>query len=213
MVHRYINYFELNSLIGRVLFKTPEIDRTKTNYLHLGCSNNRFDGWINADFYPEILPNFLKLSKFRGLPEWCFDFRRPMECGSEVFDGIFTEHTLEHLSPPEVAAIMNELYRTMKRGAWLRVIVPDLEKYVDFYNGRESSIGEKFKTATSAIQSLTQNHGHRSVWDFTEMKSLLLKSGFEEVKKVAFREGNDKTLLRDLEVRRWESLYIEARKT
>ncbi len=50
--------------------------------------------------------------------------------------------------------------------AWIRRIsVPDLSKYVDYYNDKHvHELFKRWETSCEAIRSLTQNWGHVSVW-------------------------------------------------
>lgn len=201
--------FEFISLCGRLIFHKKPILTTDNNLLHLGCGSNKFDGWVNADFYSGI--KFWK--KYKNRPDWMLDLRYPLNCNDNVWDGVFSEHTLEHLYPNQALSLLKELYRTMREGAWLRISVPDLAKYVDFYCDKQ--IDETFKlwpTGCEAIRSLTQNWIHLSVWDSKLLLRFLQEAGFMNVWEVGFREGTDSNLLKDNEDRLWESLYMEAQK-
>lgn len=159
---RRVIRFELISLYGRIfLSKKPRLT-SNLNLLHLGCGHSKFAGWVNADFYQGL--KFWK--KYPNKPDWILDLRYPLNCDSDYWDGVFIEHTLEHLLSLHVLNLLKEILRTLKPGCWLRVSVPDLEKYVDYYCGKKSH--ENFKrwlTGAEAIRSLTQNWGHLSVWD------------------------------------------------
>ena len=201
--------FEFISLCGRLLFHKKPILTTDNNLLHLGCGSNKFDGWVNADFYSGI--KFWK--KYKNRPDWMLGLRYPLNCNDNVWDGVFSEHTLEHLYPNQALSLLKELYRTMREGAWLRISVPDLAKYVDFYCDKQ--IDETFKlwpTGCEAIRSLTQNWIHLSVWDSKLLLRFLQEAGFMNIQEVRFREGSDSKLFKDNKDRCWESLYMEAQK-
>jgi hypothetical protein len=59
---------------------------------------------------------------------------------------------------------------------------------------------------------MSQGWGHASLWDRELLAASLTRIGFEPVRAVDYRVGEDPRLLRDLPERRWESLYVEARK-
>ncbi len=199
--------FELMSVVGRLfLSRKPLVIASEYKLLNLGCGDSPFNGWINADFFNVRFWKF-----FKSL--WMLDMRYPLRCESNYWDGIFTEHTVEHLYPTESRYLFKELYRTLKKGCWLRISVPDLRKYIDYYLGRP--VDKKFERwpgGAEALRSLTQNWGHHSVWDERLLALFLRQAGFINVKKVGFREGTDKRLLVDKEERKWESLYMEAQK-
>jgi predicted SAM-dependent methyltransferase len=141
------------------------------------------------------------------------DLRRPLHCPSNYWDGIFTEHTLEHLTMVDVEGILREILRVLKPGCWLRISVPDLEKYVQYYQKKEGAPEfRRWRTGAEALGSLTQSWGHRSVWDTEALSRRLEEEGFTRIRRVAFGEGTDSLLLKDSEARRWESMYMEAQK-
>ena len=201
--------FELISLYGRLLLNEKPTLNNSINLLNLGCGLNRIDGWVNADFYSGI--KFWKKNINR--PDWMLDLRYPLNCDANVWDGIFSEHTLEHLYPNQVLNLLRELYRTLKFKAWIRISVPDLAKYVDYYCGKKTNFTfKRWPTGCEAIRSLTQNWLHLSVWDSKLLSRFLKEAGFKNIQDVEFRKGSDYKLLRDSENRRWESLYMEAQK-
>jgi predicted SAM-dependent methyltransferase len=202
--------FELRSLYGRTfLSKKPNLKTNDKNLLNLGCGFTKFDGWVNADFFSGI--RFWK--KVCSHPDWMLDLRFPLKCDDNVWDGVFSEHTIEHLYPNQVLSLLKELHRTMKPGAWLRITVPNLEKYIRYYNGENvDSEFTQWHTGCEAIRTLTQDFGHISLWDSDLLSKFLKISGFENIQEVSFRQGTDKSLLKDKEARQWETLYMEAKK-
>ncbi|PLZ90674.1 hypothetical protein CEN44_10295 [Fischerella muscicola CCMEE 5323] len=146
-------------------------------------------------------------------PDWMLDLRFPLNCDDNVWDGVFSEHTLEHLYPDQVLQLLKELYRTIKPGAWLRISVPDLKKYVKYYCGEEvHELFNRWQTGCEAIRTLTQDYGHLSVWDNTLLAKFFKEAGFINIQEVSFMQGTDKLLLMDQQDRAWESLYMEAQK-
>lgn len=204
--------FEIKSFIGRFFgLDKPKLSK-KANYLNLGCGSNIVTGMINADFFPG-------LSSLRRRPrlDWWLDLRYPLNCHDSVFDGVFCEHTLEHIYPDEVKRILRELFRVMKDGALIRITVPSLAKYVQFYTGAMSDhdlmvFREKFETGAAALRSLTQDYFHVSLWDFEELKLYMEEAGFRDVIERKYGECGDLNLCLDLLDRSWETMYVEGRK-
>jgi SAM-dependent methyltransferase len=199
--------FELRSWIGRQLFgRPPPALGTGDRLLNLGCGPTLFEGWVNADFF-----------RFRvwRLPTsfWAVDLRYALNCPSGYWDGVYCEHTIEHLRPSQAHALFKEVFRTLKPGAWFRVSVPDLARYVRYYQGEpmDEAFG-RWPLRAAAIRSVSQGWVHASVWDRELLIAALTFIGFEPVRAVDYRMGEDPRLLKDLPKRRWESLYIEARK-
>lgn len=202
--------FELKSFLGRNFKKTTPKLFSETNYLNLGSGSNIVEGYVNADFFN----SFKSWKKNNFKLEWELDLRYPLNCKDDCFDGIFSEHTFEHLYPSQVRNLLNELYRVLKTNSHIRITVPDLEKYVQFYNKEESSpiFETRFLSGCQAIRNLSQNYLHLSLWDYHEMKKYLEEAGFVEVEQMTFGKSRNEKLLLDKEDRSWETLYIEARK-
>ena len=203
--------FEFKSFLGRRFLKTTPALNSGKNYLNLGCGDNIVDGYINADFFYGY--KFWKKRLFKK--EWQLDLRYPLDCQNDVFDGVYTEHALEHLTPCQVKNLLRELYRVMKDQAVIRITVPDIQKYVNFYNGSRDSVNveefdKRFDSGCSAIHNVTQNHIHLSVWDYEELKNCLETAGFSNVREMSFGNSQDEKLKIDIETRSWETLYIEA---
>ncbi len=208
--------FETNSFIGRQFInKRPPINNEGLNILNLGCGNQIIPGWINADFYknylrPRLWKNFYSIIEE---PNWRVDLRYPLNCPDNTFDGVFTEHALEHLHPEEVIDLLTELYRILKPGAWIRVVLPDIDKCINLFAGEP--IPEEFRQYHSycdALQDIAYNWNHRSVWNADELSLYLKNAGFRNIKKVAFGTGTDTRIIQDHEVRKWASFYMEAQK-
>ena len=205
--------FELKSWLGRKFITSKPKLNDNENYLNLGCGGNYVDGYINADFFYRF--KFWKKDILKR--EWQLDLRYPLVCEDEVFEGIFTEHTLEHLYPSQVKLLLSELYRVLKKGSYIRITVPDIEKYVLFYNKskvqhNEEEFKKRYDTGCSGIRNITQNYFHFSTWDFEELDKYLKEVGFIDIEKKEVAQTVDKKLNLDLKDRSWETLYVEAKK-
>jgi len=213
----YIDYspakhllWRIESLVGHTLYRRPPPKAgAHPPLLHLGCGGEKFDGWVNADFY-----NFHDLLRNRRfVPDWMLDLTRPIRCPDGYWDGVFTEHTLEHLTYDECFFALAEVHRMLRDGAWVRVVVPDIAKYVAYYLGDPPD--ERFKRlpkGPEAISNVTQCWGHKSVWDGQLLCSVLREIGYSNVREVAFNEGSDGRLVKDSAERAWESLYVEGQR-
>ena len=214
--HYYLSWksllgFELKSFLGRKFFTRKPPLTAGTNLLHLGSGTYKLANWINADFF---LLRFWNWHNCPHKPDWMLDLRYPLNCEDNVWDGVFSEHTLEHLYPAHALQLLKELHRTMKPGAWLRISVPDLGKYVEFY--QKQPVNEEFSNTwdngCEAIRNLTQNYIHLSVWDRELLARFLTEAGFSNIQEVAWGKGSDSRLFQDRSDRQWESLYLEAQK-
>jgi SAM-dependent methyltransferase len=201
--------FEMMSSLGR--FLTPHRLAPQHSLLHLGCGMNKQADFDNLDFYTKHgLMNAL-LRKQAQPTVFGHDLRYPLPFDDGAYEGIFSEHALEHLGAGAAINLLNEMRRVLKPGGTLRLVVPDLEQYVDFYNGQSRNPAfASFKNGCEAIWNLTENWCHLSCWDEKMLGVQLLDAGFKAVRKVDFRAGSEPRLFIDQEHRRWESLYLEA---
>ena len=198
--------FELDSWIGRIFKnkKPPVIPGAQL--LNLGAGEYPFPEFINADFFKGGTAN-------KNINFWGLDIRYPLKCDNEHWDGVYTEHTLEHIYPYQTLALLREVHRTMKTGAWIRIIVPDISKYVDYYVGKPSDpLFSRWSPRGAALRSVTQNFLHFAAWDIELMTQCLEMAGFKVIRPRTFGEGADPRLIKDLSTRAYESLYIEAQK-
>jgi len=210
--------FELRSWLGRTFTGKLKLDKTKTNLINLGCGNFIFSEFINLDFY------------FQPRIDFGADLRYPLRIDSDSIDGILCEHTMEHLTYKQNDQLFNECHRILKRGATIRIIVPDVSLFaINYANGNaewfkkwedimmaRSDDPERAKrriaTPMEAISFVTQEYLHVACWDFEAMKYYLGKNGFKDIQKVTHKQGRQPNLLRDTdeEGRMYVSLYVEA---
>ena len=202
--------FETISWLGRTFgSRKPKLKKEGANLLHLGSGHNAHEGWVNADFFNYRIKFWAR--EYR--PDWMLDFRYPFKCEDNVWDGVFSEHTFEQIHPHHVFNVLQELHRTMKPGAWLRIVVSDVEKYVNYYKGTQSGAEfAKWPNPTVALRTISQNFFHVSLWDVKLFTEFLEAVGFVNIEKVDFMQGSDPRMLVDHPERQWESLYIEAQK-
>jgi predicted SAM-dependent methyltransferase len=207
--------FEINSWIGRKFYKkSSRFIPTKFPFLiDIGVGKNYTEGWTHVDFFRNRIRKFWKPRSKNRKPEVEMDLRYLLKCPSNVADGVYTGHTLEHLYPNHAFNLLKEIFRILKPGSWLRINIPDLKKAIEFYNGKIqiSEWDQKYKA--DVIGNLTQNHNHHSVWDAELLSSVLKTIGFINIYEVEFgKTGKDSRLVKEEEIRKYETLVIEAQK-
>ncbi|HUI20870.1 MAG TPA: hypothetical protein VLZ74_07470 [Methylocella sp.] len=195
------------ALSARLLTRPVPAATRRPRLLNLGCGPVRYPGWVNADFFTF---GWIILGSFQP-PEWVMDATKPWKCPPDYWDGIFTEHVLEHLSYKDAIFAIGECYRTLRPGAWLRISVPDIDKFISS-ESLKSRYYRRPVAVSFATSFATQHFEHRSVWDASLMMEVAAECGFTNVRETEFGCGSDERLIKDQEARRDESFYVEAQK-
>jgi len=202
----------LSGFIGNAFFsKAAPAIATKNGerFLNLGCGSRRINGWVNADFYR--LHNLMIKRHMR--PDWMLDLTKPLKCSSDYWDGVLLEHTSEHLSYSDNLLLLKEVFRTLKPGGIVRIIVPDLDRYLQWSSLRNSEPKmARYYSLAEAVSNLTQNHLHVSVWNYELLAEVLSDAGFTDINRSEYGATTFSEMNVDMESHRWESLYVEARK-
>jgi SAM-dependent methyltransferase len=209
--------FEIVSFLGR-LFSRPLTLKPGKNYINLGSGPNIVTNCINVDFFTT------------SRIDYGADLRYPLRIPDKSIDGIFCEHTLEHLTYAQNDKLLSECHRILKPGAFIRIILPDISVFIKNYQENNDAwfkMWEKLMFTNSpsperrqrvlqsnlqALSFVTQEYGHISAWDVKTLSRYLAKNNFMEIKACSFRQGGDPQLLIDLdeEDRKFVSLYVEA---
>src|SRR5215470_4711811 len=87
--------------------------RQHVRKLHIGCGSNILNGWLNSDLRPHTR-DVLHLDATKRFP---FD--------DELFDYIFSEHMIEHVSYAEGLFMLGECYRILKKNGRIRLSTPN----------------------------------------------------------------------------------------
>jgi predicted SAM-dependent methyltransferase len=78
--------------------------------IHLGCGNNKKEGYLNCDISEEVNPDKI------------VDLNKELPFEDNSVDEIIIEHVMEHFHEP--LKIMKEFYRICKNGAIVKIKVP-----------------------------------------------------------------------------------------
>lgn len=199
--------------MSRVIRSTGLYNRKPQHgaYLDIGSGKNQHGEFFSIDYY--WVP---------GL-DMVHDVTKGLPFSSGTVAGIFTEHCLEHIEFDEFINVAREFQRVLMPGRIARIIVPDGKIYLDLYHeaqsgnvismpGLDEDGGYPFYSPMMSVNRIMRSHGHKFIYDFQTMREILLHVGFSEVNQRQFGVGEDPTLLVDLEFRRPESLYVEAKK-
>lgn len=169
--------------------------------LHLGSGTNSLPGWVNVDLF----------RPGRTLDLY-WDLRRPLPFTDKSVDAIFAEHLLEHLPFSAGVRLLRECRRVLRPVGLVRVGVPDLDRYIASYLGRDDIIERVRPGRPSRALALGEPfflYGHRCMYDFETMNRALLDAGFAHVEHSTFGQGRLQPSP-DSNGRRDETMYVEA---
>lgn len=171
--------------------------------LNLGCGHKVSDRMVNVDFVSDrkdvIAHNLLK----------------PLPFASESADIVYHSNVLEHFTRVDGQRFIEENYRVLKPGGYLRCVVPDLENIVREYlvvldECRKEGINQKYQWII--LELLDQLTRHRPGGDMAEF--LARENGVEEyvVSRIGSVKGTDsyKVSPSSLSFRRVKRLFVRV---
>ena len=218
-MRKLTSYMKVQALLGdllrnrRCLLKSESWSERR--FLNLGCGPFPEEGFVNLDY------------RWRPGIDVVWDVLRPLPFPDNRFDGVFTEHCLEHFDLSQLSGVLREIHRILAPSGVLRIVVPDLAKYAEAYVARQrgESVADDGKLSTAEAfnrvfysghvwmsRSRWWNDGHHFIHDIESMTDALSRAGFTDIRQCGVKEGALREMLVDREDQAWESLYVEARK-
>ena len=172
-------------------------------------------GWVNVDVLP--LEQFARQNGFLFKR---FDVRYGLPFNDGSVDAIVAHHLVEHLTYEEALELFKECHRVMKKGAVLRISVPDPERLLALYKKGKLGIYDQLnepcsrrRTQLAKLWELLAG-GHKSAWDFETAKAYLEDAGFGKVVRSRFNHSLSEVIWKQAYDRYPTiSLYVEAVKT
>lgn len=141
--------------------------------LHIGCGNKYLPGYKHLDIiereHIDYVTNADDLSMI----------------GDETVAEIYACHVLEHFNRNNIRDVLLEWNRVLRPGGMLRIAVPDFEKIVQVYlknQNLESLLGLLYGGQTY------QYNFHFQSYDFQRLETLLLNSGYSDLKRYNWRD-------------------------
>ena len=173
--------------------------------INFGCGQTPTEGWINLDnsfslllakFYPIVfilrILNLLNTPQVRNIElnrkkniEFA-DATRRFDFENDSVDVIYTSHMLEHLSRNSANHFIKESHRVLKKGGVLRILVPDLNKYVnDYILDKDADkflentflVAPSLKSFKAKLEILLFGYrNHQWMYDIKSLQKLLLRN-------------------------------------
>lgn len=197
------------------------LDQRQRVLLHLGCGPFvEPTRWIDCDgswnarvnSWPRPLASLLRfLAKKAGggkkpMPGHIryFDLRKRFPFPDESVDAVYAAHVWEHLTLSVAKHATAEIYRVLRPGGVLRLVVPNLRDAVENYvNSRDPEaalelnkklfyrpIEECRSWVYSLYLALNDFHHHRFMYDPQQLTTLLKDGGFGSAEQKTFLESS-----------------------
>lgn len=145
--------------------------------LHLGCGKRYIPGFMHID-----------LAK---LPH--IDYRHAIDTlpmiKSGTADLIYACHAFEYFDRVQAVDVLKEWRRVLKKDGVLRLAVPDFEALIKVYKKYgelRRVIGPIF--GRWPIPGTNKTVYHKTVYDFNDLKTLLMENGFKNVRRYDFKK-------------------------
>ena len=192
--------------------------------INIGCGLSAIAGWHNLDNSPTIpISRIPLLNRMLKAPAWPRDVRRcDVRKGLQFADGsvhcIYSSHTFEHFTYAESLKISKDCFRVLALGGILRIVVPDLALLVREYMADVTPLAaQNFLSRMGLDHSLQDflhpGSNHSQIFDGKGLVHLLNEAGFERVEISSYGKSLIPEIGQlELEVRKRESLYVEASK-
>ncbi|HWP58451.1 MAG TPA: methyltransferase domain-containing protein [Candidatus Acidoferrales bacterium] len=190
--------------------------------LHIGAGGNDPPGWLNTDIAPNRDEVYLDATKPFPLPDGSFHY-------------IFSEHMIQAVSWEGGLAMLKECRRVLAPGGKLRIVTPNLAKFVQLLNEDPDADARRFMAAKSRLHGWRENPvtgvhifnrqmrdwGTQFLYDPPTLRKSLELAGFTEIAEYAVDTETD-PVFREAEIRtrnegsdlwivnRWESMAFEA---
>jgi predicted SAM-dependent methyltransferase len=203
----------LNRLLPGRVARLRALRRQRDVLVNIGCGPFGREGWINLDLFaaPGVT---MRVDARWGVP-----------LADGAAKGIHVEHYFEHLEPTtERPRFLAECRRCLQPGGILRIVVPDMRKYIEAYlapgwdvlNGVGCGSDRPQDTFATKIEALNhvfvQDGEHYGGFDAEYLRRTLEQAGFEDIEEVAWRSGRFPGGAIDREQHASYSLYMEARR-
>lgn len=197
--------------------------------VNLGCGLTVAPGWVNIDgslnAFVSALPGIFKKGAylFSGARDYYSygKYRNILDSNKFVLhnlaygvplvdncsDFVYSSHFLEHLAKDTGVFFIREVFRVLKPGGCVRIVVPDLEYAMGLYhNGSKIQMLDDFMFVDQRGSNFAR---HNYMYDFELLRKLLESIGFKDISKCEFKKGKTPDIS-ELDNQPKVSLYVEA---
>jgi predicted SAM-dependent methyltransferase len=190
--------------------------------LQLGAGSSNPIGWLNTDIEPQGEQVYLDVTKRYPLPDGSFQY-------------VFSEHVIEHVPWEGGLAMLKECYRVLAPGGKVRIVTPNLTKFIELLFGTaddaqrfiETKLRYYYKWPITPVPEAyifnreLRDFGHQFLYDPATLRKTFELAGFKQITEHGVTEKTD-PVFQEAELRtrdvgsdlwyfnNWESMAFEA---
>jgi predicted SAM-dependent methyltransferase len=191
--------------------------------LQLGAGGNNPVGWLNTDIAPTFTEVYLDATDRYPVPDGSFQY-------------VFSEHMIEHVPWEAGFAMLKECYRVLAPGGKLRIVTPNLSKFVRLLDDGTDPEAQRFIDAKLRLHGWpitpvpgayilnrqVREWGHQFLYDPSTLRRTLELAGFKQITEHPVEEKTD-PVFQEVEIRtrlnpgskswmvnKWEAMAFEA---
>jgi predicted SAM-dependent methyltransferase len=227
MINTSVRAYHAARITYQRQIKDPEAIRDylkshRVRKLQIGAGDNNSVGWLNTDIEPMAEQVYLDATKQFPLPDSSFHY-------------VFAEHMIEHVPWEGGLAMVKECYRVLAPGGKLRIVTPNLTKFMELLSGASDADAQRFIKIklghhgwpiTPVAGAYIFNHevrdfGHQFLYEPGSLRNTLELAGFKRITQYRVVEKTD-PVFQEVELRTrdagsnlwymndWESMAFEA---
>lgn len=125
---------------------------TREPKLHLGCYEEIFDGWLNAD----LAPRFAEVMRV--------DAERPLPFPNDTFVYVYSEYMLGSVAFRRVPAMLQECFRVLAPGGKLRIATTDMAFLARLCGPERSPLQQRYMRWVGDRRLMRCRHGLCREW-------------------------------------------------
>jgi predicted SAM-dependent methyltransferase len=191
---------------------------------NLGCGDKLYKDFLNIGYWSALESGGLykDLNGSVGTFMLNHDLVNGIPAEDNSLDLIYHSHMLEHLSYEDGINFIKECYRTLKPNGRMRILVPDLELWINAYSSKNRFFFEQYRkilnsdiyvTNASIFMGMLHNHEHKCGYDFESLSWVLGNAGFIEIEKKLYADSQIEGIIEiepSMPLRTMESLCVEC---
>lgn len=170
---------------------------------HLGCGTIFIKDYLNIGYWHHLQQGMLYANPngVEGTFLLNFDLVQGIPAADGSLEVVYHSHLLEHLSYREGMAFTANCFKALKPGGIMRVLVPDLELWVNNYVHNNTFFFEQYRRALAPDEALyptkgaifmgmLHNHEHKMGYDFETLKWVLEQAGFVNIRRTLVQDSD-----------------------